>query len=176
MRKLLLVLMLGLIVVGCEKETEAEVEAKVISPVVTDEGDTPNNEDAPRDEEQSEGKLLDGMINGRSWTFISGRVRKSEFGSGYSFNFWNINESDPCDRFAWGSDTQLIGRIPLKVGTHKFGNMINMTFFYNNNNLIATTGKMVITEITDDKVIGHLETKYNGSNYVSGEFELNYCK
>jgi hypothetical protein len=120
---------------------------------------------------------LEGVIDGNSWSLIKGRVIRSKWFVGkYSFDFWDEDVANECYEYTFGGARNLMGSFPLKTGTVKFGNMDNMTFFYRNNNLIATDGYIEITEITEEYVRGNLKAEYNSNNTVSGSFELTFCK
>lgn len=121
-------------------------------------------------------QVLDGYVHGVAWTFLSGRVKKSSFGDSYTFSFWNESIANPCDDFQFGSDSQLIGLIPFEVGTHSFGNTTNLNFSYDGENLISTNGRVEVTEITEERVVGKLVTSFDNDNEVNGSFELTFCE
>ena len=122
-------------------------------------------------------KPLKGKINNVEWTIVSGRARPHMFRPGYySFNFWDHQESKPCDSFTWGSERQILASFPAKVGKHPLNNNQNVTFNYNQNqNDVSFKGTFVITKITETTVEGSLTTKMNAKNFVAGNFVVELC-
>ncbi len=120
--------------------------------------------------------ILTGVVDGTSWTLIQGRVISSKLNPGeYTFDFWGESLSDICDDYTYSSERSLFGSFKLEEGEVSFDNLNNITIFYDNTNLVATTGRLVITKIESDKVTGYLAASYNSANEVTGEFELTKC-
>ena len=127
-------------------------------------------------EERGTGKALSGKIGGNEWVFAMGKVSKSSFSeSEFRFSLWNTVERDICDQFIFGSDEKLLGVFPVKVGSLDLGLTYNINFAFLNHNNIATSGKLVITKITDDYIFGRLSSKFDSDNYVNGDFKLKKC-
>ena len=135
-----------------------------------------SNDNSPSRGERETGKVLSGKIGGNDWTFKMGRASKSSISdSEFRFSLWNIVEEDICDQFIFGSDEKLLGIFPVKVGSVELGLTYNINFAFLNHNNIATSGKLVITKITDDYIFGRLSSKFDNENYVNGEFKLKKC-
>ena len=161
MKNLFLLLALSLLAISCI-EMEAESEAGPNKPVV--------------DRRPISDVNLEGVVGGSTWTFIKGRVKPSKFSPDkHSFDFWDENFQNECDDFTFGGDRNLMGSFTLTTGTINFENMNNLTFFYNNRNLIATDGRIEIIEITDTHVRGKMIAQYDSQHKVSGNFELILC-
>lgn len=162
MKNLFLILATAFLTVACEMETSVEADS---------DGENNRNNRSIRE------SVLAGEINGRGWSFISGRAKPSSFNEdAYSFAFWDEDVLDPCDQFSMGSEAQLLGFFPLSKGAHSLGNTHNINFNYGSQNNIATDGRIVITEIIGDKVYGKLIATFDETNYVNGTFELTLCK
>tara|TARA_Y100001936_G_C16032353_1_gene646375 strand:+ start:820 stop:1293 length:474 start_codon:yes stop_codon:yes gene_type:complete len=120
---------------------------------------------------------LNGVVAGKAWDFIKGRVAPSRnFPNEHSFDFWDEDISNECDPFTFGGDRNIMGVFPLKVGTINLNNTNSLTFYYNNNNLVTSEGKIEILEITDSYVGGKLKARFDSNNYVEGEFRLEICQ
>lgn len=135
-----------------------------------------SNDGSPSRGESGAGKVLSGKIGGNDWTFKMGKASKSSFSeTEIRFSLWNTIEEDICDQFIFGSDEKLLGAFPVKVGSLELGLKHNINFSFLNHNNIATSGKLVITKITDEYIFGRLLSKFDNDNYVNGEFKLKKC-
>ena len=160
MKKLLLITLLSVLCIACSIETEVE-DVSTSQPVV----------------EPIKAATMDGEVGGNAWTFIKGRVKASSFSQGkFDFDFWDEDFENECDNFTFGSAKKLIGMLPLSVGTIELNMENNITFFHDNQNNIATSGRLVIESIENDIVRGKLIAKFDESNYTNGEFELVLCQ
>lgn len=125
--------------------------------------------------------VLDGVIKGDAWTFMSGRAKIDQFRPGrLVLDFWETSEGDPCNVFFPTSSRKLITSVPKKVGSYDFGNEMNVTFSYQSAtegsaNLIATNGRLVVDEVTADSVSGRVVALYDDKNSVNGAFSIPLC-
>lgn len=156
-KNLLLSFTLGLTGIACEVQTDASTSTDLSVEGTINES------------------VLSGEVAGRSWTFISGRARPSSFDDDYSFSFWSEDIVDPCGPHSIGSDSQLMGTFTLEEGTQMLGNLNNINFSSNSQNNIATSGRMVITEIEADVVHGEMIATFDDENFVNGTFEITLC-
>ena len=69
--------------------------------------------------------------------------------------------------------------IPTQPGDYPFSLAQNMTFVVDEggtpSNLISTTGRIVVDEVTTDTVRGGLYGVVDGANEVNGRFEVTIC-
>lgn len=132
-----------------------------------------------------EDQPLQGSINGQSWTYSSGRA-----GAGFEDDEFSIDiytgASDACAGFGDPNDAddrKILASIPNTPGEYDLGwgeDSHTITFFYSTEehpamNVIATQGKLVIDEITDETVSGGLAAHYDPENNANGRFELTRC-
>lgn len=167
MKKTTLILVLGtlLSVVACKKDVNVNYGAGADGGQI----------------EEIKTTVLDGVIKGDAWTFMSGRAKIDQFRPGrLVLNFWETSEADPCNVFFPTSSRNLITSIPKTVGSYELGNEMNVTFSYQSAsegsaNLIATTGRMIVDEVTSDSVKGRFVAVYDDQNAVNGTFSLPLC-
>lgn len=124
-----------------------------------------------------------GMINGGSWLFLSGTAKPHyNDASRMSLSLHNEAFTDQCSGFSYGK-ANVLTSVPAVVGETILGQMPNMetvTMSYTDENggganLIATEGRIAITEITDQEVSGFIMARYDGVNYINGAFKLKVC-
>ena len=167
MKNLTTILVLGMILslVACKKETTSSGSAGVSRPA-----------------EEIKSGVVDGKINGDAWTFVSGVAKKDSFRpERIRLELWDNSEADPCNVFFPTSKRNLLTSVPEAVGNYELGNETNVTFYYQSTdmgsaNLIATAGRLIIDEITDDTVKGRILATYDNDNTVNGAFTLTLCK
>lgn len=165
MTTMLLVLVTLTLFVSCKKDENVRIDSPP----------------APNVEEIKTG-VLDGVFNGNTWTFMSGRVKKDQFRPGrFVLDLWESTEAEPCKIFFPASQRNLITSIPNTTGSFPLGNETNVTFSSytpetGSENLVATQGMIVVDEITEDGIKGKLLARFDGSNIVNGTFSLTMCK
>lgn len=161
MKKMMITMAMASVIVGCEVTTESESDV-----VLTDDSDTSIST-----------MNLEGEVGGRSWTFVSGRARPSGYSDGtYSLAFWNEDVEQPCDQFEMGSEDKLLGSFPISLGTYDLSFTKTINFNSDLDNNVTTDGRLVITEVTEDKVYGKMVASFDDENYVNGLFELTLCE
>jgi hypothetical protein len=120
--------------------------------------------------------MLAGKVGGQTWTFAAGHTSAflSEgepdfFATLYPMTFTTCGFSEPAGN-------HLIASIPKQPGEYPMSLSRNMTFVVgDSNNLIATTGKIVVDEVTATTIKGGLVATYDGQNEVNGRFEIAIC-
>ena len=120
---------------------------------------------------------LAGKIGGQPWTFMTGET--DSFLSTAS-EFWvdaYAESFTPCGGAAPFSVDRLIMSIPTAVGNYAVTLQLNQTFYIaaNNDNLVATSGEIDITEITATTITGGAKFAYNGDNSIDGQFQVAIC-
>lgn len=125
-----------------------------------------------------------GMINGGNWVFLSG-VAVPQFNdtSRMSLRLYGEAYADPCSGFNFGKESVLTS-VRAAVGETILGQMPNIetaTFAYTeadggNANMIATDGRIAVTEITAEEVSGFIIARYDGVNFVNGSFKVKVCQ
>jgi hypothetical protein len=138
---------------------------------------------------------LQGKINGRTWTYVAGNVRRNFFDSAaYDFALTDSVDGDTCSLFLGDSGTVLftVYRPSLDTGTYSLHFKLNsdwkdnqtVTFFYVDGqgvsqNKIATQGAFHLAEVDSTsglRVQGKMDVKFDGSNYANGNFTVKYCR
>ena len=112
---------------------------------------------------------------------LAGRTRKhcavrvdDFFTSMYSESFIECTPFEEPD----GSNS-LIVSVPKETGDYTMGNLLNMTFVYANGmeNLVATTGRIVVEDVTATSATGRMYAIADGDAdfEVDGEFTITIC-
>ncbi len=118
---------------------------------------------------------LAGMIGGQTWTFQAGHT--SAFLSEGEDEFFATlypTTFTPCG-FSEPSGPHLIVSIPKSPGDYDMDLGRNMTFVAGDRNLVSFDGRIVVDQVTPTRVIGGLAATYDGSNEVSGTFDITIC-
>lgn len=121
-------------------------------------------------------EMLAGKVGGQTWSFQAGHTSAflSEgeddfFASLYPATFTTCGFSEP------GGD-HLIVAIPKTPGEYDMSLSRGMTFVVGDSqNLIVTSGHIVVDEVTATTVKGGLVASYDGQNEVNGRFEVTIC-
>jgi hypothetical protein len=118
---------------------------------------------------------LAGKVAGQAWTLAMGHTSAflSEgeddfFATLYPTTFTACGFSEP-------SGPHLIVAIPKTPGDYELNLGLNMTFYADNENLVATEGRIVVDEVTATRVTGGLHGIYDGDNEVNGRFDVTIC-
>lgn len=124
-----------------------------------------------------------GLINGGAWLFLSGTAKPHyNDPSRISLSLFNEEFTDQCSGFSYGK-ANVLTSVPAGLGETRLGQMPKIetvTFSYTDGNgaganLIATEGRITITEITNEEVSGFIMARYDGVNYINGAFKLKVC-
>lgn len=118
---------------------------------------------------------LAGSLGGQTWTFAAGHTsfflsdgEPDFFASLYAQTFTACGFSEPAG-------SHLLVAIPKEVGDYDLDLSLNMTFVVDDQNLITTSGRIVVDSVTATRVTGGLSASYDGGNEVSGRFDVTIC-
>jgi hypothetical protein len=120
---------------------------------------------------------LAGKIGGQPWTFVTGQT--DSFLSSSS-KYWvdaYAESFTPCSGSASFTADEIIMNLPRAVGNYKLSISLNQTFYVaaTNDNLIATSGEIDITDISATTITGGANFAYNADNSVDGQFQITIC-
>lgn len=119
---------------------------------------------------------LMGAVGGQSWSFVAGST--DAFISANQNDFFAVmypSSYSACSGVE-PTDPHLIVAVPKVVGDYPMTLDRNMTFVDdNNNNLVATDGRIVVDSVTATQVTGGMHATYDGNNEVNGQFTLTIC-
>jgi hypothetical protein len=120
---------------------------------------------------------LAGKIGGQPWTFMTGATDSylstaSKYwvdAYGESFTACTGSPSTSADR--------ILMSLPTTIGNYPLSLHFNQTFYIaaTNDNLVATSGEIDITDITATTITGGAKFAYNADNSVDGQFEVTIC-
>ena len=125
--------------------------------------------------EISSGNLM-GSVEGQPWAFQTGHTDfylskngDTFFAELYAGAYTPCTGSPP-------TGAHLIVSVPKATGDYPMNLSRNMTFVTaSSDNLIATTGRIVVDAVTATSVEGGLHGIYDGHNEVDGHFTLTVC-
>jgi hypothetical protein len=127
-------------------------------------------------------KILSGKVAGKTWQFKSGTAKADGFDPNHIALTLSEQESaDPCGEI-FMTGRQVLTSVKRAEGETTLGTgqpMSTATFFYTKDgvseNMITTTGKIRILEITADRVVGQAVIDLDKNNHVNGAFEIPLC-
>lgn len=119
---------------------------------------------------------LSGKIGGQPWTLVTAETNSVPLSpTQYSVNAYSESFT-PCSGTASGTTDSLILNFPMAVGTYAVTLNLNQTFYIPpSDNLIATSGTIVISEVTATTISGGANFAYNADNSVDGQFQATIC-
>lgn len=126
---------------------------------------------------------VQGKIEGADFTGQAGSASISTFDSDttYFIEIFGDTTSDPCGVFGFTSDKVMM-HVPREVGLYELslsttGTSRTVTLFDADEvtNVISTEGAIEILEITDSKVKGRIDARFDSDNNVNGNFEVDRC-
>lgn len=117
---------------------------------------------------------LSGKFNGTDWTFVSGGTSHFNDQGNKYLSYLRAVDVSQCDQEA---QKEIKLEIPFKPGVYELGLTLTATFKFDPDALEATTGELIVHEVTDTIIKGGLYTIYNDNpNYeVSGQFVVEIC-
>lgn len=123
------------------------------------------------------GQPLSGKIGGQSWTFMTGETSSSVPNSG---RYWvdAYGESfTPCSGSAPFTADEILMEFPMSVGNYAVTLDLSQTFYIaaTNDNLVATSGEIDITDISATTITGGAKFAYDADNSVDGQFQMTIC-
>ncbi len=127
-------------------------------------------------EDISSGTLA-GTINGEAWSFVAGWGDPGD--SDVLVSLFS-GAATACG-FEDGSETHVLIAVPLTPGTYPFGldkgQVATMVYSMTDGtpmNVVATTGTLVVHEVTAEKVTAGV-VMVDGDHEVNGQFEVTLC-
>ena len=120
---------------------------------------------------------LAGKIGGRPWTFMTGET-DSILSTASRFWVDAYGESfTPCSGSAPFAVDKVIMNVPTAVGNYAVTLDLNQTFYIaaNNDNLVATSGEIDITDISATTITGGANFAFNADNSIDGQFQVTIC-
>ena len=122
-------------------------------------------------------QALTGKIGGKAWTF---HTAESDSFLSDDKNFWvdaYAGSFTPCTSAGPFDSDRLILTLPKTVGTHPLSLSLTETFYVaaTSDNLVATSGTIVIDSVTAATITGSVKFAYNADNSVEGTFEATIC-
>lgn len=119
---------------------------------------------------------LTGKLGGMSWALVAAQTNA---GLSDAEQFWvDLYAETPPACGSFGSGSKVILSVPRKVGSYALSLQLNGTFVLDNanqDNLVATEGKLRVDEVTDTAVRGGVSMTYDAANSLNGEFEAKIC-
>jgi hypothetical protein len=120
---------------------------------------------------------LAGKIGGQSWSL--GTANSDSFLSSTSPNFYVEMFSDTsiaCGGSPTNSnENYFIANVPMATGDYSLSLNLSATFVVGGNNLVATSGHLVVSSVSASTVTGGLNISYNSDNALDGQFTVTVC-
>lgn len=122
---------------------------------------------------------LSGKIGGDSWTYEDGFIDEFTFeGKDFlSSNLTLTQDGSVCEVDLEGN--YIYFGAPKKVGVYKLKGGNERIFLVMNNNHTASfdanKGAIEILSITETQVTGRIDARFNGNNFVNGNFTVSFC-
>jgi hypothetical protein len=119
---------------------------------------------------------LSGTVDGMPWTFQVGATNAFlSDGDPNFFATFHAASYMPCVDIE-PAGPHLIVSVPKQPGDYDFDLSLNMTFVGNNDeNRIATDGRIVVDSVTATTVTGGLHGTFDAGNEVNGRFQISIC-
>ena len=119
---------------------------------------------------------LSGKIGGQPWTLATAETNSfNSSATQYSVDAYSESFT-PCSGTASTTADILTLNFPMAVGTYAVTLNLNQTFYIPpSDNLIATSGTIVISEVTATTITGGANFAYNADNSVDGQFQATIC-
>jgi hypothetical protein len=120
---------------------------------------------------------LSGKIGGQPWTFATGET-DSFLTTATQYTAHAYAETfTACTGTASVTANQVILNFPNAVGSYALSLNLNQTFVVaaGNDNLVATSGEIVISDITATTITGGASFAFDADNSVNGQFEATIC-
>ncbi len=120
---------------------------------------------------------LSGKIGGQPWTLATAASNST---LSTADQFWVDAYSEtftPCSGSASLSADEIILTLPKTVGSYNLSINLNETFYIasTSDNFVATSGELVISEVTATTISGGANFAYNADNSVDGQFQATIC-
>lgn len=121
---------------------------------------------------------LAGKIGGQSWSL--GTANSDSFLSTGSPNFFVDMYSDAsisCGGTPSSSnENYFIANVPMAMGDYSLSLDLSATFVVGgSNNLVATSGHLIVSSVSASTITGGLNVSYDGNNSLDGQFTATIC-
>jgi hypothetical protein len=122
---------------------------------------------------------LSGTVGGQAWTVA--RAETDAFLSEGEPDYWTDLYGRPgtaCESSGLDQGDHVILQAPREPGEYPLSLSYNATFVIEGDitdNLVATTGRVVIDEVTSSVVRGGAYLYFDADNTVNGQFEITIC-
>lgn len=126
-----------------------------------------------------EDRPLSGTVGGEPWTLA--RAETNAFLSEGEPDYWTDLYASPgtaCETSSLDSGHQLIVQAPREPGEYGLSSRRTATFVIEGDtldNLVATTGRVVIDEVSATTLRGGAYVRFDADNSVNGRFEITIC-
>jgi hypothetical protein len=123
---------------------------------------------------------LSGKVGGQPWTLASGETDALQSAGQTTFftNMYAVAVTPCSNGFDFASNYMILN-IPMTPGDYSLSLSLNQTFVVvsgsNTNNLIATSGRIVVDQVTATSVTGGAHFQYDANNTVNGQFTATVC-
>lgn len=126
---------------------------------------------------------LSGEIAGDSWTYADGYVEEGTFDDEaiLDVSLFLAQDEPACETFGIEGD-EVFFMIPNAVGLYKLslnsnfeGRTVTLLDREDFTNIIVTEGAVEILTITSTGITGRIDARFDGNNYVNGNFEVSFC-
>lgn len=124
---------------------------------------------------------LSGKVDGKAWTFVSGAT-DGFLSQGESSWFTTLYADSvaTCGGVPSSTQPEILIELPRQPGTYSLSVSQNATFAISRSgsdteNLVATKGKLTISEVTATSVKGGAHIEYDANNTVNGQFGAMVC-
>ena len=120
-----------------------------------------------------------GTVNGQAWTMTAG-FTKPFLSDETSFRVELFaDDTMECGSPAY-EGSHIILAVPTTAGEYDFGPSLNGTFVYTNAedrliNAISLDGRLVVDEVTDERIRGGVVMTHPSGHRISGQFDIAVC-
>jgi len=125
---------------------------------------------------------LSGKVGGSAWTFVAGETDPffSDAGEPFWVDMYAEGFSSACSSARSTTKNHLILNVPPTPGDYRLSLTLNATFVIESatettDNLVATSGRLVVDDVTSSNVRGKAHIKFDADNEVNGAFDFAIC-
>jgi hypothetical protein len=120
---------------------------------------------------------LSGKLGGQPWTLGTGQTNSYLSTTSQYWVDAYAESFTPCTGSAPTSVDKIIMNLPMAIGNYPLTIKFNQTFYIaaNNDNFVATSGEIDITDISATTITGGARFAYNADNSINGQFQLAIC-
>jgi hypothetical protein len=120
---------------------------------------------------------LAGKIGGQAWSLMTGETDSFlSFGSNLFAELYSDSFTACTGQTANPNGNYFIANIPMAVGDYSLGLDLTVTFVVGGSqNLVATSGHLVVSSVSSSTVTGGINVTYNSDNTLDGQFTITVC-